>query len=633
MLRIRLSAAVPLTAALAFGLVCSLPGGEPPAPRKKAPIPDKEAQAKARKLIEEVYGEDYARARKDPTVLAGLARTLLQEARDTTDDPGARYVLFQEASTLAARAGDAPTALQALDEAAAEFALSPKAAFRAKVAALTAASKATALPDSYQAIVDASLGLLDEALNLDDYDEAQALVSTAEAAARKLKVIALVRGIQKRGQEVRRLQEAYAPVKAAAAKLRANPNDPEANLALGRFQAFTKGNWEKALPLLARGSDPALRTLAKGELAAPELGPAQLALAEGWWKAAGKASGEAKTQMLVRALSWYQQAASHPDGKQRARAEARIKTINEALPPEYRTGEITAELRRFDTGGQPVFDVAFSPDGRKLVAGGADSAVRVLDAQSGKEARRLDGHAGPVWTVAYSPDGRVLSGGFDKTIRLWDVARGSPVREYLGSEDYVRSVCFSRDGARILSGGDDRKLRLWDTASGKEIRQFPGHEHFVWSVDLSRDGKHALSGSLDKTLRLWDVESGTELRKLTGHTDTVMAVAFAPDGRRAISGSTDGTVKVWDLDAGREIRTLTGHKGYVLGVAFAPDGRRALSCGSDGTLRLWDVETGEEVRRLEAGDGRIWSVAFSRDGRRAASAGNDGVVRLWGSGR
>src|SRR5438270_213707 len=166
MLRNRLSAAGLLAAALAFGLACSLPGGEPAPPPKKAPIPDKAAQAKARKLIEEVYGEDYARARKDPTVLAGLARTLLQEARDTTAD-----------------------------------------------------------------------------------------------------------------------------------RLREDTRDPKANLVMGRFQAFTKGNWEKGLPLLARGSDPALKALAKVELASPEDAQGQLALAEGWWKAAGTESGVAKTQM------------------------------------------------------------------------------------------------------------------------------------------------------------------------------------------------------------------------------------------------------------------------------------------------------------------------------------------------
>src|SRR5260370_41245442 len=73
MLRNRLFGAGLLAAALAFGLVYSLPGGEPAPPGKRAPIPDKAAQAKARKLIEEAYGEDYARARKEPAVLAGPA--------------------------------------------------------------------------------------------------------------------------------------------------------------------------------------------------------------------------------------------------------------------------------------------------------------------------------------------------------------------------------------------------------------------------------------------------------------------------------------------------------------------------------------------------------------------------------
>src|SRR5438445_10094342 len=268
MLRNRLTGAGLLALALAFALVLALPGGEPA--RKKLPVPDKAGQLKAHKLIQEVYGEDYAKARKDPAALAGLARTLLQEGRDTADDPAARYVLYREARQLAAQAGDVQTALQAVEEAAQDFAIPPADTFRAKVAALTTASKATARPDSYQAVVDAGLLLLEEALGADDYDNARALVSTAEAAARKLKVVALVRSVQRRGQEVQKLQEAYAKIKPFADKLHDDPRDPQANLVMGRYQALTKGSWEKGLPLLARGSDPALKALAAKDLAAPE---------------------------------------------------------------------------------------------------------------------------------------------------------------------------------------------------------------------------------------------------------------------------------------------------------------------------------------------------------------------------
>jgi WD40 repeat protein len=515
-----------------------------------------------------------------------------------------------------------------------DFAVSPAAAVRAKVEALITATKSQTLSEGYQAVVDSGLLLLDEALAEDDYDNAAALVNTAEAAARKLRAVILVRAVQKRRAEVGRLQKEFAKVKDFAEKLREQPQDPKANLVMGRFQAFTKGDWEKGLPLLARGSDATLRALAKKELAAPTDAAAQHALGSGWEKAAADVEGDARSRILRHALDWYLDAAEGFKGKPRAQALARVKKINDALPQEYRLGEVAGEARRIEAGSNPLYRAVFSPNGKRIAAGGMDYTVLLWDTRTGKELRTLKGHSGPVWTVAYSPDGRsVLSGGFDKTMRLWDAVSGSLERDFVGSEDYVRSVCFSHDGRRILSGGDDRLVRLWDAGSGKEVKQFKGHDHYVWSVALSRDGKRALSGSLDRTLRLWDVETGEQLLKLTGHTDTVTSVAFSPDGRRALSGSTDRTLKLWDLETGKVIRTFSGNKGFVLSVAFSPDGRRALSSAADGVLRLWDVATGEEVRRLEGHVGPAWSVAFSRDGRRAVSAGQDGTVRVWGSTR
>src|SRR5205823_4609513 len=128
MLRNRLAAVGLLALTLACGLGRALPGDQPA--RKKLPVPDKAGQLKAHKLVQEVYGEDYAKAREDPVALAGLARTLLQEARDTTDDAAARYVLYREAAQLAAQAGDVQTALQAVEEAAQEFTVPAADAFR-----------------------------------------------------------------------------------------------------------------------------------------------------------------------------------------------------------------------------------------------------------------------------------------------------------------------------------------------------------------------------------------------------------------------------------------------------------------------------------------------------------------------
>jgi WD40 repeat protein/beta-lactamase regulating signal transducer with metallopeptidase domain len=67
--------------------------------------------------------------------------------------------------------------------------------------------------------------------------------------------------------------------------------------------------------------------------------------------------------------------------------------------------------------------LAFSPDGRALVARGPDHTIRVWDVPAGKEIGRRKGHEGQVETVAFAPDGKTLaSGGADTTILLWDAA-------------------------------------------------------------------------------------------------------------------------------------------------------------------------------------------------------------------
>src|ERR1700734_3088794 len=84
-------------------------------------VPDAAAQRNAEKLIKDLFKAEYERKR--PEDRRALAKKLLQQARDTSDDPGMRYVLFREAWSLAAEGADADTALVAVEEAAAIFAL------------------------------------------------------------------------------------------------------------------------------------------------------------------------------------------------------------------------------------------------------------------------------------------------------------------------------------------------------------------------------------------------------------------------------------------------------------------------------------------------------------------------------
>src|SRR5689334_22972171 len=82
-----------------------------------------------------------------------------------------------------------------------------------------------------------------------------------------------------------------------------------------------------------------------------------------------------------------------------------------------------------------------------------------------------------------------------------------PKYRKLQYDAFVYSVSFSPDGLTIVSGSDDNTVRIWDVASGTEIKQLTGHTSFVTSVSFSPDGSTIASGSWDNTVRIWDVAS------------------------------------------------------------------------------------------------------------------------------
>jgi hypothetical protein len=141
----------------------------------------------------------------------------------------------------------------------------------------------------------------------------------------------------------------------------------------------------------------------------------------------------------------------------------------------------------------------------------------------------------------------------DVLIKCRDIGTASEfsanVMSLAGHTRGVKSVSYSPDGKQIVSGSWDKTIKVWDAASGACVATLEGHSFLVQSVSYSPDGKQIVSGSEDNTIKVWDAASGACVSTLEGHTGDVYSVSYSPDGKQIASGSSDATIKVWDIFA------------------------------------------------------------------------------------
>ncbi|WP_165964611.1 WD40 repeat domain-containing protein [Actinomadura sp. KC216] len=306
--------------------------------------------------------------------------------------------------------------------------------------------------------------------------------------------------------------------------------------------------------------------------------------------------------------------------------------------------------------GAPVYVVDCGlVDGRPVViSDGPDHLVRVWDLASHRQiGPPLEGESPiSVWSLAFGTlDGRPVAVRGHGDLTIWELT-GHGRTDRPAEPRYIRYnargsiyavACGVLDGRSIaVTGAYDKTVRVWDLADGTPVgTPMTGHESVVRAVavDVLARRTIAVTAGEDNTVRVWDLSKGRQHgRPLTGHTEPVWAVAVGMlDGRPvAVSGGDDHTLRLWDLPDGRQIGpTMTGHTGRIRSVAFAaPDGVPIIISGSsDYSVRVWDARTGEQ-RGMPLTDGRtlgIESVAYSLLGGRprVVAADGYGFARVW----
>jgi WD40 repeat protein len=268
--------------------------------------------------------------------------------------------------------------------------------------------------------------------------------------------------------------------------------------------------------------------------------------------------------------------------------DKKIKIWNLSKLESLSSNDLIQDESQFE---KTVYDITFTPDGKKLVLGRGNYKIKILDwADNCNELSEIDGN------------------------------------KIFSHSQYIRAITISPNGQRVISSSAEGNVHVWDINSGQMLIEFLCHPHIegrvrdIDSIAITPDAERVITASADYSLKIWELKqikigkTGQILVKpslyknLVGHTDEVKSVVITPNGKRAISGSEDGTVKVWDILTGIEIQTFncqptdSSNVSKIGTIFLSSDGNQVFSVNQrNPEIKVWDLESQENCKTLDLG--------------------------------
>jgi len=311
--------------------------------------------------------------------------------------------------------------------------------------------------------------------------------------------------------------------------------------------------------------------------------------------------------------------AASPDGQHIAIAgeEPVIRLFNNS-------GQATRQLQD-ERRTNPVQSLAFSRDNALLASGDLAGDVHLHNPSDGSSKSNIGAHSGPVTDLAFAPDGtKLITAGEDGSLKAWRLPLILP-KPLAGHGGEVTAVDVSTDGTLTATACVDKLVRLFNE-NGDSVRNLPALEQPATAVAISADKSLVSAADEAGTIRIFAGGDGSEKGKLRGHVGPVRDVAFHPAGDRLATAGEDGTVRIWQMP--QIAKQISGHGATVRQMLLSDDGELLVTGSDDKSVRIWKAADGESAGNIGGQPQAITAVAISKDKSTVAAGDGQGNVRI-----
>ncbi|MEH2127972.1 pentapeptide repeat-containing protein [Nostoc sp.] len=200
-------------------------------------------------------------------------------------------------------------------------------------------------------------------------------------------------------------------------------------------------------------------------------------------------------------------------------------------------------------GSSSVAHVAMSADGKVLLRRYNEQPVQLWNLQTGEELGVVNLGAEYPNPLALNSTGSMLAAVERGKIALWDVKTNTMIYSFTHDSEWIKQIVFSPDDRILASGGYDHTIKLWNVQTNCEIKTLETYSS-IMDLAFSPSETILVSVSSDGTIRLWDLETMEEIHSFKSDQQKVMNnlinLKFSPDGK-LLASANKNSLRLWKL--------------------------------------------------------------------------------------